>query len=63
MDQIAEPDGAVAAVAAQVQSELHLYLYLAHNIRQVTVVAEFQIQLPEQPLLMAVVVVAEVVEI
>jgi hypothetical protein len=63
MAQIAEPDGAVAVVAVQVQSALHLHLYLARNLKQVTVATEFQIQLPEQPSLMAVVVVVEVAEI
>jgi hypothetical protein len=63
MAQIAEPDGAVAAAAAQVQLALHLHLYLARNLKQVTVATEFQIQFPEQPLLMAVVAVAEVAEI
>jgi uncharacterized membrane protein YdfJ with MMPL/SSD domain len=63
MDQMAEPDGAVAVAVAQVQSALHLHLYLARNLKQVTVAAEFQIQLPEQPLLMAVAVAAEVAEI
>jgi hypothetical protein len=63
MAQIAELDGAVVAVAAQVQLALHLHLYLARNLKQVTVVTEFQIQLPEQPLLMAVVAVVEVAEI
>jgi uncharacterized membrane protein YdfJ with MMPL/SSD domain len=63
MAQIAEPDGAVAVALAQVQSDLHLLLYLARNLKQVTVATEFQIQLPEQPLLMAVVVAVEVAEI
>jgi hypothetical protein len=63
MAQIAEPDGAVAVAVVQVQSALHLHLYLARNLKQVTVATEFQIQLPEQPLLMAVVVVVEVAEI
>jgi hypothetical protein len=38
-------------------------LYLARNLKQGTVVTEFQIQLPEQPLPMAVVVAVEVAEI
>jgi hypothetical protein len=63
MAQIAEPDGAVAVAAAQVQLALHLHLYLARNLKQVTVATEFQIQFPEQPLLMAVVAVVEVAEI
>jgi hypothetical protein len=63
MAQMAEPDGAVAVVVAQVQSALHLHLYLARNLKQGTVVTEFQIQLPEQPLPMAVVVAVEVAEI
>jgi hypothetical protein len=62
MAQIAELDGAVV-VAAQVQSALHLHLYLARNLKQVTVVLEFQIQLLELPLLMAVAAVVEVAEI
>jgi hypothetical protein len=63
MAQIAEPDGAVAVAVVQVQSALHLHLYLARNLKQVTVATEFQIQLPEQPLLMAAAVVVEVAEI